>query len=325
MIRRTLCSLAVAVGASLVPFSPLIGPAFAEAAPQQAQVPGYYRMALGNIEITALYDGYVDLEAKLLQGASKAEVQRLLARQFLSGEKVQTAVNAYLLNAGGKLILVDAGAAKAFGPTLGFIGEQLRAAGYSPDKVDVVLLTHLHADHVAGILDAAGKPLFPNAEIHVDQGEADFWLSEANAAQAPEAFKPFFALARQSVAPYQAAGKFKPFRGEADFGGVTAVPSHGHTPGHTSYLVESAGQRLLILGDAVHSHAVQFIRPEVAIEFDSDKKAAVAARKKLFAWAAKEKLLVSGMHLPFPGIGHVRAEGRGFAWVPVEYSPIRGK
>ena len=325
MIRRTLCSLAVAVGASLVPFSPLIGPAFAEAAPQQAQVPGYYRMALGNIEITALYDGYVDLEAKLLQGASKAEVQRLLARQFLSGEKVQTAVNAYLLNAGGKLILVDAGAAKAFGPTLGFIGEQLRAAGYSPDKVDVVLLTHLHADHVAGILDAAGKPLFPNAEIHVDQGEADFWLSEANAAQAPEAFKPFFALARQSVAPYQAAGKFKPFRGEADFGGVKAVPSHGHIPGHTSYLVESDGQRLLILGDAVHSHAVQFARPEVAIEFDSNKKAAIAARKKLFAWAAKEKLLVSGMHLPFPGLGHVRADGKGYAWVPVEYSPLRSK
>ena len=267
----------------------------------------------------------MDLDAKLLQGASKAEVQRLLARQFLAGEKVQTAVNAYLINAGGKLILVDAGAAKAFGPTLGFVGEQIRAAGYSPDKVDVVLLTHLHADHVAGILDAAGKPLFPNAEIHVDQGEADFWLSEANAAQAPEAFKPFFELARKSVAPYQATGKLKPFRGEADFGGVKAVPSHGHTPGHTSYLVESDGQRLLILGDAVHSHAVQFARPEVAIEFDSDKKAAVAARKQLFAWAAKEKLLVSGMHLPFPGIGHVRADGKAFAWVPVEYSPLRGK
>lgn len=285
MIRRTLSALAIA--ASLVPFSPAIGTAHAEAAPQHSQVPGYYRMALGELEVTALYDGYVDLDAKLLLGASKAEVQRLLASKFLAGEKVQTAVNAYLINAGGKLILVDTGAAKAFGPTLGFIGEQLRAAGYSPDKVDVVLLTHLHADHVAGLLDAAGQPLFPNAEIRVAQTEADFWLSEANAAK--------------------------------------AVASNGHTPGHTSYLVESAGQRLLILGDAVHSHAVQFARPEVAIEFDSDKKAAVAARKKLFAWAAKDKLLVSGMHLPFPGIGHVRTDGKGYAWVPVEYSPIRGK
>ena len=323
MIRRTLSALAIA--ASLVPFSPAIGTAHAEAAPQHSQVPGYYRMALGELEVTALYDGYVDLDAKLLLGASKAEVQRLLASKFLAGEKVQTAVNAYLVNAGGKLILVDAGAAKAFGPTLGFIGEQIRAAGYSPDKVDVVLLTHLHADHVAGLLDAAGQPLFPNAEIRVAQTEADFWLSEANAAKAPEGFKPFFEIARKSVAPYQAAGRFKPFSGEVDLGGVKAVASNGHTPGHTSFLVESAGQRLLILGDAVHSHAVQFARPEVAIEFDSDKKAAVAARKKLFAWAAKDKLLVSGMHLPFPGIGHVRADGKGYAWVPVEYSPIRGK
>lgn len=323
MIRRTLSALAIA--ASLVPFSPAIGTAHAEAAPQHSQVPGYYRMALGELEVTALYDGYVDLDAKLLLGASKAEVQRLLASKFLAGEKVQTAVNAYLINAGGKLILVDTGAAKAFGPTLGFIGEQIRAAGYSPDKVDVVLLTHLHADHVAGLLDAAGQPLFPNAEIRVAQTEADFWLSEANAAKAPEGFKPFFEIARKSVAPYQAAGRFKPFSGEVDLGGVKAVASNGHTPGHTSFLVESAGQRLLILGDAVHSHAVQFARPEVAIEFDSDKKAAVAARKKLFAWAAKDKLLVSGMHLPFPGIGHVRTDGKGYAWVPVEYSPIRGK
>ena len=322
MIRRSLTALAIAVGASLLPFA---APAHAEAPAVGTQVPGYYRMALGQLEITALYDGYVDLGASVLVGASKADVQKLLASKFIAGEKVQTAVNAYLINAGGKLILVDAGAAKAFGPTLGFIGEQLRAAGYSPDKVDVVLLTHLHADHVAGLLDAAGQPLFPNAEIRVAQTEADFWLSEANAAKAPEGFKPFFEIARKSVAPYQAAGRFKPFSGEVDLGGVKAVASNGHTPGHTSYLVESAGQRLLILGDAVHSHAVQFARPEVAIEFDSDKKAAVAARKKLFAWAAKDKLLVSGMHLPFPGIGHVRADGKGYAWVPVEYSPIRGK
>ncbi len=318
MIRRSLSALAFALGAALLPFS-----ASAEAPAAGTQVPGYYRAALGDLEITALYDGYVDLGANLLLGASKADVQRLLARQFLAGEKVQTAVNAYLINAGGKLILVDAGAAKAFGPTLGFVGEQLRAAGYAPEQVDVVLLTHLHADHVAGVLTPDGKPLFPNAEIHVAQTEADFWLSDENAAKAPKDFKPFFELARKSVAPYQAAGKFKTFSGEADFGGIKAVPSNGHTPGHTSYLVESKGQRLLILGDAVHSHAVQFAHPEVAIEFDADKKAAIAARKQLFAWAAKDKLLVSGMHLPFPGLGHVRAEGKGFAWVPVEYSPLR--
>ncbi len=324
MIRHRLTRLALALvlGTALLPATP----ALAEAPAVRTQVPGFYRLAVGDVEVTALYDGFIDLDTKILSNASPAEVQRLLARMFLGGQKVQTAVNAFLVNAGGKLILVDAGAAKAFGPTLGYIGDNLKAAGYSPDQVDVVLLTHLHADHAAGLLGADGKPLFPNAQVRVAQADHDFWLSEEIAAKAPDGFKPFFKLARDAAAPYQAAGRWKPFAGEVEVApSITAVDAHGHTPGHTAYLIESKGQRLLIVGDAVHSHAVQCARREVAIEFDSDKKAAIAARKKLFAWAAKEKLLVSGMHLPFPGIGHVRAEGRGFAWVPVEYSPLRGK
>ncbi|MBT9499396.1 MULTISPECIES: MBL fold metallo-hydrolase [Zoogloea] len=322
MIRRSLTAIAVALGVSLIPAAP----ACAEAPPVKTQVPGYYRMALGELEVTALYDGYIDLDTKILSNASPAEVQRLLTRMFLAGQKVQTAVNAFLINTGGKLILVDTGAAKAFGPTLGFIGDNLKAAGYSPEQVDVVLLTHLHADHAAGLLNAEGKPLFPNAEVRVTQADSDFWLSEEIAAKAPEGFRPFFQMARTAATPYQAAGKWKTFSGTAELApGIRAVDAHGHTPGHTAYLIESKGERLLIVGDAVHSHAVQFARPEVAIEFDSDKKQAVMARKKLFAFAAKEKLAVAGMHLPFPGIGHVRTEGKGYAWVPVEFSPIRSK
>ena len=320
MIRRSLSALAFAVSASLLP----IAPAFAEAPAVKTQVPGYYRLNVGDFEITALYDGYVDLDAKLLTNASQAEVQRLLARLFIAGEKVQTAVNTYLINAGGKLILVDTGAAKVFGPTLGFVTEHIRAAGYKPEQVDLVLLTHLHPDHVAGLLDADGKLLFPNAEIRVNQTESDYWLSEDNAAKAPKERQGMFAIARKAATPYQAAGKWKPFSGDAELApGVKPVPAIGHTPGHSAYLVESKGQRLLILGDSVHSYAVQFARPEVALEFDSDKKQAVATRKKLFSWAAKEKLAVAGMHLPFPGLGHIRADGKAFGWVPVEYSPLR--
>ncbi len=322
MIRHRLTRLAFALtlGAALVPAAP----ALAEAPAVRTQVPGYYRLAVGDMEITALYDGFIDLDSKLLNNASPAEVQRLLTRMFLGGQKVQTAVNAFLVNAGGKLILVDTGAAKAFGPTLGFIGDNLKAAGHSPEQVDMVLLTHLHPDHAAGLLGADGKPLFPNADVRVAQADHDFWLSEDIAAKAPDGFKPFFKMARDAAAPYQAAGRWKPFSGEVELApGIKAVDAHGHTPGHTAYMVESKGRQLLIIGDAVHSHAVQFARPEVAIEFDSDKKKAVAARKQLFARAAKEKLALAGMHLPFPGLGHVRAEGKGYAWVPVEFSPIR--
>jgi glyoxylase-like metal-dependent hydrolase (beta-lactamase superfamily II) len=165
---------------------------------------------------------------------------------------------------------------------------------------------------------------FPNADIWSAQPDNDFWLSLDVAAKAPEGFQPFFKMARDAAAPYQQAGKWKTFSTDQEVvPGIASVAARGHTPGHSAYQLGSGGQQLLIWGDLVHNHAVQFARPHVAIEFDIDKKQAVLARKALFARAAKEKLLVGGMHLPFPGVGHVRAEGKGYAWVPVEFGPIR--
>lgn len=298
--------------------------AFADVpAKQTSQVPGYYRMALGDFEVTALYDGYVNLDQNLLKGASAKDIQSLLARMFVSSTPaMQTAVNAYLINTGKNLILVDAGAAKCFGPTLGVIQDNIRAAGYEPGQIDTVLLTHLHPDHVCGIA-AEGKPAFPNATVHVAKNEADFWLSEDIAAKAPKASQPFFKMARDSVAPYSAAGKFKTFGNTGTLvPGVKVMPIAGHTPGHTGYLLSSSEQDLLVWGDLVHSHAVQFARPDVTIEFDSDSRQAIESRRKTFAEAANRKLWVAGMHLPFPGIGHVRAEKNGYAWVPLEYAPL---
>jgi len=296
----------------------------AQAPLAQTQVPGYYRMQLGQFEVTALYDGAIYLNTKLLHDAKPADLDRLLARMFVGNPTMQNAVNAYLINTGQHLVLIDAGAAKLFGPNLGHVLENMKAAGYEPAQVDTVIITHLHGDHIGGLNDQEGKPVFPQAAILVPQADHDFWLSEKKAAAAPEKARPFFKMARDAAAPYLANGQWKTFaEGTVLVPGVKAVKAHGHTPGHTAYAVESAGQKLLIWGDIVHAHAVQFAKPGVSIEFDIDRKQAVATRKALMKEMAASQSLVAGMPLPFPGIGHVRSEGKGsYAWVPVEFSPM---
>ena len=301
----------------------VVGPSTAGALAQKTQVPGYYRMALGNIEVTALFDGATQLDPKLLKNTSAQEVAKLHARMFVKGPTLQIAVNAYLINSGGKLVLVDAGAAKVLGPKLGQIVTNLKAAGHTPEQVDVVLLTHLHGDHVAGLVDAEGKAVFANAQIWSAKADNDFWLSEEIAAKAPKEFQPFFKMARDAAAPYLKIGQWKTYATDQELlPGIASVAANGHTPGHSGYLVGTGEDRLLIWGDIVHNHAVQFARPQVAIEYDNDPKAAVATRKAIFAKAAREKLLVAGMHLPFPGIGHVRKEASGYSWVPIDFAPL---
>ncbi|MFH0780987.1 MAG: MBL fold metallo-hydrolase [Pseudomonadota bacterium] len=296
----------------------------AEAPKVQTQVPGYYRIQLGQFEITALYDGAIEIDTKLLKNAKATDLQRLLSRMFVGNPKMQTAVNAYLINTGGHLVLVDAGAAKLFGPSLGFVLQNMKASGYEPTQVDTILITHLHADHMGGLNDAGGQPLFPKAKIFVSQADNDFWLSQKVADGAPEAMKPFFKMARDSAAPYQTSGQWATFsEGSVLVPGITAVKASGHTPGHTAFAVESDGKKLLIWGDLVHAHAVQFAQPGVSIEYDVDQRQAIATRRSIMRLAAYNKFLVAGMHLPFPGIGHVRADGKGsYSWVPIEFAPL---
>ncbi|MFA6498851.1 MAG: MBL fold metallo-hydrolase [Desulfurivibrionaceae bacterium] len=307
--------------AALMGFAPL---AQAEAPQVATQVPGYYRIQLGQFEITALYDGAIELDAKLLRNAKATDLQRLLSRMFVGNPKMQTAVNAYLINTGSHLVLVDTGAAKLFGPSLGYVLQNMKAAGYEPGQVDTVVITHLHGDHMGGLNDASGQPIFPKARVLVSQADNDFWLSQKVAEEAPAKAQPYFKMARDTAAPYLASGQWHTFSdGSVLVPGIEAVKANGHTPGHTAYAVESEGQKLLIWGDVVHAHAVQFARPGVSIEFDVDQKQAIATRRSLMKAMAANKSLVAGMHLPFPGLGHVRAEGKGsYSWVPIEFGPL---
>jgi glyoxylase-like metal-dependent hydrolase (beta-lactamase superfamily II) len=293
-------------------------------APQvKTQAPGFYRMMLGDFEVTALFDGTLDLEPKkLLTNTTQAQVGKLLDRGF-EKDAVPTSVNGYLINTGSKLVLVDTGAGGLFGPTLGNLQANLKAAGYQPEQVDDVLITHMHGDHVGGLVQD-GKLVFPNATIHAGQEDADFWLNKANLEKASAEMKGFFQGAMASLNPYVEAGKFKGMKGGTELlSGIRAVPAHGHTPGHNIYVVESRGQKLVLWGDLMHVAAVQFAQPQITISFDVDSKPAAVERKKAYADAAKGRYLVGSAHLPFPGLGHVRAEGKGYVWVPVDYQQVR--
>lgn len=285
----------------------------------RTSAPGYYRFMLGNFEVTALSDGTVDLPVEQLLLEPAAKTVAALDKAFLK-TPLQISDNAYLINTGKRLVLVDVGAGSLFGPTLGKLMSNLKASGYKPEQIDDIFLTHMHPDHVGG-LSANRVIQFPNAVVHAERHEADYWLSQKNLDSAPAASKGFFQGAMASVDPYVQAGKFIPFDGSVELvPGVRSYPSFGHTVGHTSYMIESEGQKLLLMGDLIHVPAVQLDHPDVTIAFDTDPKAAAASRIKVFNQVARERTLVAGAHLPFPGIGHLRAVGKTYRWVPVDFT-----
>ena len=319
---RTFTSQVTAAMAAAIALLAATG-AHAAAPMAKTPAPGYYRTMLGDFEITALSDGTVSLPVRdLLTNISPQAIDNALAKSYLKSP-LETSVNGYLINTGEKLILVDTGAAGLFGPTLGNLMSNLKASGYQPEQVDEIYITHMHADHVGGLM-AGDKLAFPNATVRADKHDADFWLSQANLDKAPADSKGSFQGAMASINPYVKADKFKPFDGNTDLAtGIKAIASHGHTPGHAIYAIESKGQKLVLWGDLMHVAAVQFDNPGVTIQFDSDTKAAALQRKKAYAEAAKQGYLVGSAHISFPGIGRLRADGKGYVWIPVNYVPVR--
>ncbi|MEO8390454.1 MAG: MBL fold metallo-hydrolase [Polaromonas sp.] len=325
-MSRSLKSLATTIVVSSLAASATLFtlPALAAGPMVKTQAPGYYRLALGDFEVTALSDGTIKLPVKdLLTNTTPVKVGAALKRSFLP-DTVETSVNAYLVNTGSKLVLIDTGASGLFGPTLGSLQANLKAAGYQPEQVDEIYITHLHPDHVGGLV-TNGTMAFPNAVVRVDKADADFWLDEAKMKAAPKESQGFFQGAMASLKPYVDAGKLKTFEGATELvPGVKTQPTHGHTPGHSVYVVESKGEKLVLWGDLMHVAAVQFDNPEVTIKFDSESPPAAKERAKAYGDAAKNGYLVGAAHIAFPGLGHVRkGAGKAYTWVPVNYSSLK--
>jgi glyoxylase-like metal-dependent hydrolase (beta-lactamase superfamily II) len=295
--------------------------ALAAAAQHHDQAPGFYRLKVGDLEVTALYDGFGVFDPHWLNG-TKATMDGVVEALHEDPHMLDVADAGFLVNTGKQLILVDAGAGAWWGGgALGRLEGSLRSAGYTPEEIDIVLITHLHSDHAGGLTTQEGKRVFPNADVYVAKAESDFWLSPEIAAKAPKDAQPFFQSARAIAAPYIKADKWHTFSGsEQIVEGVQLVPLPGHTPGHTGYEFSSKGQTILFLGDIVHALRVQLQHPEVTVVFDIDQTAAAGTRNQLLPKLAGEDVWIAGPHMSFPALGHLRKEGGGYSWEPVVFS-----
>lgn len=323
MFARKFKKLALVVSISSASiFMALMSDMVSASAPMvKTPAPGYFRLMLGAYEITALSDGTVDLPVEKLLVEQEEKTKVALSKSYLKAP-LETSVNAYLINTGSKLILIDTGAGALFGPTLGKLVANLKASGYDASQIDDIYITHLHPDHVGG-LATNNAIVFPNATLHADQHDVDFWLSQANMDKATEDTKGMYQGAMNSINPYITAKKLVAFNGSSELTpDIKSYSTYGHTVGHTVYVVESEGQKLLIIGDLIHVGAVQFNHPEVTIAFDTNQKEAAAMREKIFTEAAKQGAMVGAAHLQFPGLGHLRKQGKSYEWIPVNYTQM---
>ncbi len=292
--------------------------AAAELPMQGALVPYVYRFPLGQMEVTTVRDGAVVAEdPHTIFGINvpPEDVRALAVANFLPPGKLENGFTQTLLNTGAGLILFDSGNGAGRRPNAGHMRQRLAEAGVPPGSIDVVVLTHFHPDHIGGLMED-GAPAFPNARYVAAAAEYDFW-SPPEKAEA-EATARVGQLVQSNVVPLAEKTTFvKP--GDQVAPGVTAVGSQGHTPGHMSYMIESDGRQLLVLGDVANHFVLSIQRPDWHVRFDMDKEAGAAARKQMLGMLAADRIPFVGYHMPSPAVGFVEAAEGGFRFVPVTY------
>ncbi|EEX08545.1 metallo-beta-lactamase family protein [Ruegeria lacuscaerulensis ITI-1157] len=293
--------------AAAMPFVSSARPVLAAGSGARANSAAARSFVLGDFTVTTLLDGSLPRDgAKEIfgGGASDEEFARVSAENFIPADKAQFFFTPTLVDTGAELILFDTGLGQ------GGIQKALADAGVSPDDIDVVVLTHMHPDHIGG-MTTNDAPTFANARYVTAATEYDFWSAQeagnrvgdmVAAKVTPMAEKMTFVEDGAEVAP-----------------GITAMAAFGHTPGHMVYHLESNGQRLILTADLANHYVWSFAHPEWEVQFDMDKAAATASRRKVLGMLAADKIPMIGYHMPFPAAGFVEPRGEGFRFVPVSY------
>ena len=310
--------LALAAGAALAPLA-LTGMRKAHAAAPMlgGARPSHYRFKLGDFEVATLADGAVQLDGPhpiFGQDQTPEAVSELAQSNFLPADRMEIQFSPMIVNTGDGLVLFDTGNGPGRRPDAGNLIDALQAAGYDTSDIDVVVLTHMHPDHIGGLMEG-GAPAFPNARYVTGSTEYDFWSKgERLSGPTENAAK----LVQSNVVPLAEKTTFIGDQGEVA-PGITGVDAFGHTPGHMAYRIESGGRQLLLWADIANHYVMSVQRPDWHVRFDMDKDAAAATRKQLFDMVATDRIPITGYHMPFPAVGYVERSGDGYRYVPASY------
>jgi glyoxylase-like metal-dependent hydrolase (beta-lactamase superfamily II) len=285
--------------------------------------PGFHRYKVGSCEITVVADGgrSFPLPDSFVTNATREEVNAALEAAHMPKDTMTLVFNPIVVDTGKQRIAIDTGygAAEAQKPnsTYGFYQNNLEAAGIDAKSIDTVIVSHYHMDHLNGVLDADGRPAFPNAEIRVPAVEHKFWMDDAEMSRASAGrMQDLFKNTRRvmsgeilkRLATYEWGKEVAP--------GITAVATPGHTLGHTSYVVASGAARLFVFSDVTNRPELFARNPGWHAFFDQVPELAEQTRRKVLDMLAAENMLVQTFHAPFPGLGRMEKDGRGYRFVP---------
>jgi glyoxylase-like metal-dependent hydrolase (beta-lactamase superfamily II) len=295
--------------------APAAPPAVAETPPSAQQPANASSFSIGEWSATALRDGRLEFpnDNKIFGlGHTTDEVSALLSAAGQPTDKIRLDLDPLLVRGAGRVLLFDTGAGSNFGPTAGQLPQSLQEAGVDAQGVTDIFISHVHGDHVGGIVNAEGALTFPNARIHISKPEWKFFSglkAEQAAGMGVQNFEALLAAMKPRVDAFAPGAELVP-------GMVRAVEIKGHTPGHSGYKITSGGESLLYIGDAMHSSIVSVQKPDWPMSFDSDQKTGAASREALLAELATSGQRVYAVHFPFPGLGKIEKHEAGYVWAP---------
>jgi len=324
LTRRSLLTTAAAVSAAA------IMPAAASSAARAAtpaggrQAPGFYRYKVGDFELTQIADGArtFPMPDGFVRNIPKEQALAAAEAAYMPKGQVTVPFNPVIVNTGSKVVLIDTGYGPGIGPTVGLLPTNMAAAGIDPRAIDIVVLSHLHPDHINGVKAADGSLAFPNAEIKAPALDWTFWMSDENMSKAPsDMMKGYFANTRKVLSDI--ADKVTKYDwGKEVAPGITALDADGHTPGHTAFAIASGSARILVQSDITNIPELFLRNPDWHVAFDIDPNQAAAMRHKFYDLAAAEKTLIAGFHFAFPSLGHVEKDGAGYRLVPIAWNAV---